>query len=157
MLMSAYRTLSFLLMSAALAVGCGPDRPETAPVSGVVKIDGKVVPEGTITFYPKVGPVAASTINSNGHYSLTTYEPNDGAVLGEHRVAIRAVRIKNAAETAKSFEEEIMQAQQQTKKPRPVMQWLVLPVYANDATSPLRETVVSGENTIDFDLKIKSR
>ena len=29
-------------------------------------------------------------IDSNGHFSLSCYEPNDGAVIGKHRVKVTA-------------------------------------------------------------------
>jgi hypothetical protein len=73
--------------------GCARDSnlPETAPVSGTVMYKGKPLPLGSITFQPDNGErPAGSMIDKEGRYRLTTYEKHDGAVVGKHKVTIRA-------------------------------------------------------------------
>lgn len=66
---------------------------ETASVSGTVTKDGKPVSGGTITFAPKgeegkaSGKPATGEVQSDGTYTLTTYDDGDGAVIGTHEVS----------------------------------------------------------------------
>ncbi len=55
--------LAFAAILLAFA-GCGPWRPATAKVSGVVLLDGEPVPEAAVTFVPEAGgrPASASTV-----------------------------------------------------------------------------------------------
>lgn len=57
-------------------------------------LDGKPVPRGMVQFVPDEskgtkGPPAVGVIDENGHYELTTAGVQ-GAVVGHHRVAVRA-------------------------------------------------------------------
>ncbi|MBW3542412.1 MAG: hypothetical protein KY476_19275 [Planctomycetes bacterium] len=76
-----------------LMCGCGgrdPDRPATAPVTGTVTYNGKPLTEGTVTFVPQAkGNPATGQIGPNGRFTLTTYETNDGAVVGFHVVTVQ--------------------------------------------------------------------
>jgi hypothetical protein len=79
----------------ALVAGCGSTTYETAPVHGTVAIDDKPLYQGKIRFAPiakgentQTGKPAFGTIQPDGTYRLTTFEPNDGAVVGEHWVTI---------------------------------------------------------------------
>jgi hypothetical protein len=85
-----------VLGAAAMLVltGCGNgDNFSTAPVTGKVVLNGEPVTEGSITFSPisdgkseLSGKPASGTIQSDGTFTLTTYEEGDGAVVGKHRV-----------------------------------------------------------------------
>ena len=70
-------------------VGCG-SQPQTFPVHGrVVFKDGTPVRFGSIeTLSVEKRVNARGTIRPDGTFSLTTYENDDGAVPGEHRVVI---------------------------------------------------------------------
>lgn len=83
-----------LLLALPLALGgcTRTDGLTLGEVSGTVTADGQPVRYGFVTFQPKGdGPPAMGTINKDGTYSLTTGEPDDGAVVGEHGVAIIAL------------------------------------------------------------------
>lgn len=82
----------FALLLVALVMGCD-GRPERVPVAGVVLIDGEPLTSGNIKFVPKNGRPSAGTINTDGHFNLTCYDGNDGALLGTHRVQISSNRI----------------------------------------------------------------
>ncbi len=73
--------------------GCGDPggpRPETAKVHGKVVYNGKPVTKGTVTFVPILGKGGESgesgngPIESDGSFTLTTFNTGDGAIIGQH-------------------------------------------------------------------------
>ena len=74
--------LSFFL------VGCGDGRPSRVPVSGRVTIDGKPLTAGYIQVCPANQRAATGTIGPDGRFKLTTFDPNDGCIVGKHPVAV---------------------------------------------------------------------
>jgi hypothetical protein len=80
------------LAAFVMLVGCD-GRPERVPVAGVVLIDGQPLKSGNIKFVPKSGRPSAGKIGADGHFNLTCYDGNDGALLGTHRVQIASNRI----------------------------------------------------------------
>ncbi|MBN2293061.1 MAG: hypothetical protein JXM70_11585 [Pirellulales bacterium] len=77
-----------------LAIGCGPGRPKTVPVTGVVTLDGKPVQGASVKFEPKnEGRPAMGETDQEGKFSLKTFDPGDGAILGEHQVTVRKVEV----------------------------------------------------------------
>ena len=72
------------------ASGCADGRPARVPVSGIVTIDGEPLTNGTIRFVPEVGRAAIGSIDTQGRFSLTCYELDDGVPPGVHRVSITA-------------------------------------------------------------------
>jgi hypothetical protein len=134
--------LACCVFFAALVVlsltGCGERRSGTAIVRGKVTLNGKPVPNGTVNFIPEMGPSATGEIQPDGSYTLTTYKPGDGAVLGAHKVVIVAMA-DNAG----------MLPEARSPLPPPIV-----PVkYTSPATTDLTAQVEDKENTIDFDLK----
>jgi hypothetical protein len=86
--------LAFLFVVAVVA-GCDATTYETAPVHGTVAVDDKPLFQGKVRFAPvaqgqntQTGKPAFGDIQSDGSYRLTTFEANDGAVVGEHWVTI---------------------------------------------------------------------
>lgn len=73
------------------AIGCGDGRPGRVPVSGQVLIDGKPLEEASVRFSPSEGRSSLGRTDSDGRFTLTCYEKNDGATLGKHRVSITAL------------------------------------------------------------------
>jgi hypothetical protein len=82
---------------AAVAVfGCGGDSLEKAVVSGKITYRGEPIANGDILFYPKPGtdgPVAGASIRG-GRYLA---DGKGGVPVGEHRVEIRAFRVRAAS------------------------------------------------------------
>ncbi len=147
-------TVAFLL-ALTLTVGCGPDRPETLPVSGRVTVDGKPLERGKVVFYPEEGRSSIGAIGTDGSYTLTTFETGDGALPGKHRVTIRSTRVTQPANLPKSFEEELG-----TRADGPSMmdgkatlESLVPGRYSRRKTTPLTAEVAPGKETFDFSLK----
>ncbi|MFH1266384.1 MAG: hypothetical protein ABIK89_11715 [Planctomycetota bacterium] len=78
----------------ALLAGCSPvsDTPPTAPVEGTVTYQGKPVESGTVTFFSEGGErPAAGLLGPGGKFTLTTFNKNDGAVLGTHKVTVTSI------------------------------------------------------------------
>jgi hypothetical protein len=131
-----------------LLLGCGPGRPERAPVHGKITFQGKPVTTGRIAFYPEPGRSASSPIAADGSYKLTTFEPGDGALLGKHVVTITATE-GTGGPMPKTIEDE-------KRHGMPVagaVKWLVPQKYSDRSSTPLRAVEVKkGENSLDFDL-----
>jgi len=119
------------------ATGCGESRPRTVPVTGLVTLDGEPVADASITFYPENGRPATGRTDAEGIYTLTTFETNDGAVPGQHRVSISKQTIpeSNSTEDLEAIKSEVPE------------------VYSNADTSGLKAEVVAGQDApIDFNL-----
>ncbi len=81
-----------------LAAGCGDSQQyKTVSVSGVVTCQGVPVANATVNFTPlaeagraagQPGRVALGKTDPNGRFTLTTYENNDGAIVGRHTVTV---------------------------------------------------------------------
>ncbi|WP_254513425.1 hypothetical protein [Anatilimnocola floriformis] len=91
--------MKHLLLPCALALvttfltGCD-NKVKTYPVTGTVKFtDGKPLAGGTVEFRSVNSDVAKQVnargeIGADGKYQLTTFNPNDGAIAGEHQVCV---------------------------------------------------------------------
>lgn len=88
-------TIGFLLFTMlVLSNGCGGSGPEMARVKGQVLLNGEPVPGGKVMLNPVAvgstteakGRPAMGSVDSNGGFTLTTYESGDGAVVGMHQV-----------------------------------------------------------------------
>jgi hypothetical protein len=82
-----------LLLGSLVIMGCGDGRPTRVPVSGTVLIDGQPLGRGNIKFVPADGRPSAGKIAADGSFTLTCYDGNDGALLGQHRVQVASNRI----------------------------------------------------------------
>jgi len=126
-------------LALAATAGCG-GRP--ASVAGFVKMAGAPLENGVVTFTPvKGGPSAYGTITAGGRYELKT-GAGQGLELGDYvvTVAANATPEQAAAMGIKVGREGIMP--------------LLTPLkYADTATSPLKATVKSGRQDLDFDLE----
>jgi len=86
--------LSVCVMVSVVIAGCGggSGQKPTAKVKGKVTFNGQPVTGGDITFSPVAagkdpGKSGSGTVGADGSYTLTTYQQNDGAVIGNHRVS----------------------------------------------------------------------
>lgn len=84
--------LLFVTLSLSVT-GCGSDdRIETANVSGLVTYNGEPLRIGSLLFVPVAGgPTAEGNIDADGNFTMGTYELEDGAILGQHKVMITAI------------------------------------------------------------------
>jgi len=130
--------------SVIAVIGCsGSDRPKTVHVEGVVTYQGEPVAEAQVSFIPAQGRPASGTTGADGRFTLMTFEPDDGAVLGEHTVTIEKTALPSDQEGA-SYAEQ-MSAKRVS---------LIPEQYANVQSSPLKATVsADGPNEFEFELK----
>ncbi len=87
--------LCFFLTVSGMLAGCSSGDFPTAPVSGRVLCEGQPVPYVMIFFEPMqtgksalVGRQGLATADDKGNFVLHTYDTNDGAVIGHHRVRV---------------------------------------------------------------------
>lgn len=78
-------------------IGCGDGRTKLnlAKTRGTVMCEGKPIPFATVYFEPlqedkdaKVGKQGIGYADEDGAFILTTYDKDDGAVIGKHRVRV---------------------------------------------------------------------
>jgi hypothetical protein len=130
-------------VAAALAIqlgGCGPDRPETTPVTGTVLYRGQPVAHACVMFFPEGSRPAATKTDEQGRFSLFTFKADDGAVLGVHTVVIAKYQ------EAPGGDPDAIYADANTVPMLPEK-------YASPETSPLKATVTAeGPNDFRFEL-----
>ena len=149
MIMGA-RSSMLMALGIGLLSGCGPSGPATAPVQGKVIFQGKPVTTGMVLFYPSEGRASNGPIAGDG-----TYQLRGGALVGSHRVTIKATEVHDAPPEPKSFDEEMQGIGVGPPIGRgPRVVWLVPQTYSNRGTSPLTAEVFAGqENVIDFEIR----
>jgi hypothetical protein len=132
-----------LVLAVTLAMtGCGKSGPEFAKVSGSVKLSGKPLTAGSVSFIsgdPKRNN-ANGNIGPDGRYELQTTNPGDGAELGEYTVIVSGID-PNALNTAAPGE------------PLKKMANPVPAKYEKPESSGLKFKVERGSNTFDIDLQ----
>ena len=111
-------------------------------MSGTVRYKGQPLPHAYVAFLPEQPGerIATGTTDSGGRYRLTTFQDFDGAVLGRHRVVVRAEAAQPGPPRA---------ADDITTKPGK----LLTPArYSLPDTSGLSAVVGPRRNVFDFDL-----
>jgi hypothetical protein len=79
-----------VVMGLVIAPGCGDGRPARVPTSGQVLIDGQPLKFGFVRFLPESSRGSGGELDANGRFTLTCFEPGDGATLGVHRIEVSA-------------------------------------------------------------------
>ncbi len=95
-----FQSLVLLLLVLSFA-GCGKNKYPTATVTGRVTCHGKPLANITVSFIPTgaaidkdyPGKTGFGNTDENGEYEISTFkaESGDGAVIGIHTVALRAI------------------------------------------------------------------
>lgn len=144
-----------LLLTAAIGCGSQPDdRLETAPVSVEVKYNGTPVSEAVVTFSNQTdSPPAYGVTNASGVAMLSTFESNDGAILGEHSVAIIKQEFGNKSQEAPQESDDYVPSP--GASPPPVIKDLLPKKFSQATTSGLTANVKKGPNEFTFDLTDK--
>ena len=120
--------------------GCGPNPSNIASVAGEVKLDGKLLEQGSIQFLPMQG-VEGSITNGEivkGRYRISG---KAGPTIGWNRVEIRAVR-KTGKMVPMPFPSRGKMIEEQIE---------AIPPRFNSA-STLKVEVKPGGNTADFEV-----
>jgi len=89
------RRVAAALVLAGLAAGCGPARKPVYPVEGKVMYSNGQPATGALVVFQPVAPDdqanplrPTATVNDDGSFQTTTYQPNDGAPEGDYNVTI---------------------------------------------------------------------
>jgi len=153
MIVQRYGRLAAVLALCSLTLGCSGSagRPPLARVSGTVTHNGKPVTSGSVVFTP-VGDsqgagarIATGQIESDGSYTLTTYDTGDGAVLGQHIVTVES---HGTGEDIKK-----LNVKPDGKIAYKLPKTTIPDKYNKPDRTPLKHTVEAGSNKIDIDLK----
>ncbi len=133
----------FLILPLATAFGCGGSGPPRGEVQGTVTFNGTPLESGSIAFTPIEGTKGPSTGGriSDGAYHIPE---NEGPVVGQHCVEIRATRPTGeqvkAGEGADDPEAMVDQVE------------MFIPAEYN-SQSTLTAEIQAGTNELDFDLQ----
>lgn len=130
---------SVVICAVLAAVGCGKEEPPRAIVRGTVTLGGSPLTEGEVTFIPAGGGVGRSPIASDGSYSLVGQDKKEGVAPGNYTVIV----MPSMAQISKAQVDPLVSVKTSD----------IPPVYNNLSTSPLKHTVVAGENAIDLVLE----
>jgi hypothetical protein len=162
--LSMRRCATLIVIGSFAVAGCADDGlGKRYPVSGTVTYKGEPVEKAMINFVPKDsnGRGASGTVE-NGTYTLTTVNPNDGALAGEYRVTVDAREIDAAQ--AKQMTDDLVRKEggdpsTMTMIPQDIQAQLlsqsqssVPGKYQIPDTSDWNAVVEEKSNTIDFDL-----
>ncbi|MFM7072533.1 MAG: hypothetical protein ACKO38_12155 [Planctomycetota bacterium] len=122
-----------LAISVCGLVGCGDGLPRRVPIAGKVLIDGQPLARGFIQVVAENDRPASGEIGVDGSFRLTTYEDNDGCVLGKHKVVV--IANENQGPYA--------------------MKWLAPKEYSNPATTDLVLDVTGSQDDVVIELTWK--
>ena len=143
-------TFAFLclcILATGLAVGCGDGLPN---VGGVVTVDGQLVTQGNVTFYPTDGSRSgAGRIRSDGTYIISYRSIGDGMPPGEYKVAIVADEFV-PSDSSQSEEEFDGATLQQNGK----LKHIVPKIYNRKDTTPLVCTITEGGSYSEYNLEV---
>ncbi len=123
------------LLALAGAAGCGPNRPATIEVNGIVTLDGQPVVGASVLFSPADGGHPATGVtDAQGEFELQTFAPGDGALPGTHNIAVTLNEVTGVAADPDGLSGEIAASGMQVR-------WIVPEKYANPKTSELSAEV----------------
>jgi hypothetical protein len=132
MRLGAFSVAGVLIMT--IFLGCeSPGTAPTAPTQGTLLYNGQPAQAARIIFTPKSGRPASGNTDDQGRFVLSTFESEDGAVLGEHTVTVSDLKRNWNQDPSKS------------RFPTP---------YERPDTTPLVvEVKPDNENKFTFDMK----
>jgi hypothetical protein len=143
--MTAHRfcRIALIVLAAPAAGGCSAkhyqdQRPKLVPAGGVVRYNGKPLDGAHVTFTNTAAGISAYAVtDAEGKFTLTTFEPGDGAAPGHYQITVTKVQ-ETGHPTAKTAPPVFRPG----GAPRP--RWLIPQKYANLATSGLTADVADG-------------
>jgi hypothetical protein len=133
-------------------IGCSNDGLNRASVKGTVTLDGKPLEKGTIGWYPlnSEGPTVGGDI-TNGKYKLTK---KSGPAVGEYRIEISGSQVPTGKKVPSGMDPSFMVDELVDPVPEKYHSGNALN-NSRAKEPPLKATVSSGNNVIDFDLVSK--
>ena len=147
----------FTLPSLTLLLVCGCETvPEgqfpVAPVEVTVTYKNQPVEEAVVTFANSEGkPPAFGRTNAEGKARMTTYQSEDGAVVGTHSVSVVKQEFDGVVQEEASQDSEEYNPSPGAS-PLPKIKDLLPQKYALPTTSGLTVEVTDGKNEVALDL-----
>lgn len=136
------------------SAGCGvgdewtAKRPKVYRAQGVVKLDDKPLDEATVIYHSQSNDVSAQGVtDKNGNFKLTTYDANDGAVEGKHRVVI----------TKRTYEKRKTKYDSPEESSIALIPKELLPIKYSLPTTTTVEVEVSGKGTNNAIIELTSK
>lgn len=146
-----------VLGSLAGCGGGGAELPATSPVSGIVTLGGKPVEGAAVRFYleDKTDRPATGITGSDGKFKLTTFNTNDGAQLGSHKVTVTKVPLGNSGTTEPAvYDPSSVDPSQFEMQDTATIENAIPAIYASPASTPLKQTVSeAGPNEFTLELE----
>ncbi len=138
--------------------GCGSSQPSTYPVTGTVTYQGKPLEGANVGFSATDENTrgAIGVTDSQGKYSLTTFEKGDGAMAGTFKVTVSKfdgpapAPVEMADPSADTGSEMPADYKPETTAAAPAPKNLLPQQYFRPQTTPLSFTVEPGQNTFDI-------
>ena len=129
--------------------GCGPKRPTTVPIRGLIMLDGKPVAGAAVMLMPQFdGRPALGVTSDSGEFTLTTFTDGDGAMPGKHIVTVTLQRTTGFVADKDGLSGGVA--------PEGVRQeWLVPQRYSDPKTSGLTAEVKAGMQPLRWELTSK--
>ncbi len=160
-MMTSTRMFSIVVncLLASLICGCGSGggtRPPMGKVKGVVKYKGQPVSGAVVNLFMEGAPRSASgTTDDNGNYKLTTFDTNDGAIVGTHKVTVvKPFAMPLGKEPTQLTADDLLKITKEGKLEEMKKPGGDLPAkYADVKTSKLQLTIEAGENQKDIELE----
>ena len=145
--MTAHRIcrIALIVLAVPAAGGCSAKpyqdhRPKLVPVRGVVRFNGKPLDGARVTFTNTAAGISAYGLtDTEGKFTLTTFEPGDGAAPGHYQITVTKA-VETGHRTAKSAPPVFRSG----GAPHP--RSLIPQKYGNLTTSNLTAEVADGEN-----------
>jgi len=154
---SALRPALFGMLVVVAVAGCGSSNPSTYPVTGTVTHDGKPLAGANVGFSATDENTrgAIGVTDSEGKYSLTTFEQGDGAMAGTFKVTISkfdgpATTVQLADPSADIGGEMPADYKPEAARAAAPSKNLVPQKYLRPQTTPLSFTVETGANSFDI-------
>ena len=136
------------------SAGCGSGdewtakRPKVYRAQGVVKLDDKPLDEATVIYHSQSNDVSAQGVtDKNGNFKLTTYDANDGAVEGKHKVVI----------TKRTYEKRKTKYDSPEESSIALIPKELLPIKYSLPTTTTVEVEVSGKGTNNATIELTSK
>ena len=142
---------------AATMIGCGDGRPATTPVSGVVTFEGQPVRDATVVMMTVAGGRPATGVtDEEGRFVLTTFDKDDGAMLGEHVVTVVKKEMQIKGTTRVTNQQGDASGRDDVSSPvigyKTKIKWHLPEKYADPATSGLTIKVEPNMEPVQIEL-----
>lgn len=148
-------TSCFAIGAVLFLQGCGgPEdtRPARNVVSGVVTYKGEPVEEAIVVFRPSEagGQTANGRTDSEGVFTMGTFEGSDGVVAGDYTVMISKMESTGSSNALPEDDPNY----DPNPKPEPPPKNLLPEKYASADTSGLTVSITEGKDTTDLKFEL---